>query len=134
MGFIRIHEKAGKTKRKPGWQKEAAEYAEWQSKIASMTSGIQTTWKGKALAERKAAKPTPAEVLAPLKAKFVTGGGTKEVHRPELIYRDNPELLARELAARQRKFNVAPAYNKGADQLVTEEELANLLRSNKRRS
>lgn len=133
MGFIRIYEKAGKTKRKPGWQKEAAEYAEWQSKIASMSSGIQTTWKGKALAERKAAKPTPAEVLAPLKAKFVTGGGTKEVQRPEIVYRDNPELLARELAARQRKFNTAPAYNKGAAQFVSEDELQVVLSTNKRR-
>ena len=134
MGFIRIHEKAGKTKRKPGWKQAEAEYAEWQSKIASMTSGIQTTWKGKALAERKAAKPTPPEVLAPLKAKFVTGGGTKEVHRPEILYRDDPELLARELAARQRKFNTAPAYNKGPNIYVSEEEITAQLVGGRRRS
>jgi len=137
MALIKIYQ--GKSKpanKKPGWQKEAAEHAEWLAKVNSMTSGIRSTWKGAALAkesERKK-KLSPAEALAPLKAAFVTDQGTKAVARPEHLYRDDPEMLERERIARERKFNVAPAYNKGADQLVTEEELANLLRSNKRRS
>ena len=131
MALIRIYQgKSKPAKRKPDWQKAAQEYAEWQSKIASMSSGIA--------APKKAPKAAPKRVepVAPniLPAKYVVGAGTKAVPRPELEYRDNPEMLERELIARQRKFNVAPAYNKGADQLVTEEQLVALLSSNKRRS
>jgi hypothetical protein len=130
MGLIRIYEKSPKAKRKPGWQKQAQEYAEWQSKIASMSSGIQLSKKPVKVASK------PVVTVAPniLPGKYVVGSGTKAVPRPELTYRDNPEMLERELIARQRKFNVAPAYNKGADQMVTEEELVALLSSNKRRS
>jgi hypothetical protein len=39
MALIRIYQgKSKPAKRKPGWQKSAQEYAEWQSKIASMSS------------------------------------------------------------------------------------------------
>lgn len=129
MGLIRIYErKSKKANRKPGWAKAAQEYAEWESKIASMSSGIRGAKKAKV-----EAKPAPVEPNI-LPAKYVVGSGTKPVHRPEILYRDDPELLARELVARERKFNVAPAYNKGGDQLVTEEQLQALLSSNKRRS
>jgi hypothetical protein len=67
-------------------------------------------------------------------AKYIRHGGTKTVARPELQYAEDPEMLARELAARERKFNVAPAYNKGNDVYVSEDELQALLSSNKRRS
>jgi hypothetical protein len=131
MALIRIYQgKSKPAKRKPGWQKAAQEYAEWQSKIASMSSGIQVS--------KKVPKAAPKKVVpvAPniLPAKYVVGSGTKEVLRPEITYRDDPELLERELAARAVKHNAAPAYNKGGDQYVTEEELQRLLSSNKRRS
>lgn len=131
MGMIRIYEKAGKSKRKPGWQQKEAEYQAWLKGVQSMSSGIQSN--------PRAARTPPAKVAAvkevPVrKAAFVVGGCTKPVLRPEITYKDNPEMLERELKARERKFNVAPAFNKGADQLVTEESLQALLSSNKRRS
>jgi hypothetical protein len=128
MGLIRIYEKSPKAKRKPGWQKQAQEYAEWQSKIASMSSGITGA--------KKAPKPKNVEpqVAQILPGKYVVGSGTKAVPRPELTYRHDPELLERELAARSIRHNAAPAYNKGGDQYVTEEALQQLLSSNKRRS
>lgn len=119
-------------KKKPGWQKEAQAYAEWQSKIASMSSGIGGV-------RQKATLPKSPKVEAPrvaniLPGKYVVGSGTKAVPRPEITYRDSPELLERELAARTVKHNSAPAFNKGGDQYVTEEALQQLLSSNKRRS
>lgn len=131
MGMIFIKEKAGKSKRKPGWQKAAQEYAEWQSKIASMSSGISGVKTTKTIGIVKKAPVQEANIL---QARYVIGSGTKAVARPEIKYHDDPEMLARELAARAVKHNAAPAYNKGPDMMVTEEELANLLRSNKRRS
>lgn len=137
MGLIRIYQgKSKPAKRKPGWAKAAQEYAEWQSKVSSMTSGIRAP---KTIV---AVKPTksPSEVLRNSttgihpQPKYVIGSGTKPVHRPDILYRENPEMLQRELAARERKFNVAPAFNKGGDQFVTEESLQQLLSSNKRRS
>jgi len=131
MALIRIYQgKSKPAKRKPGWQKAAQEYAEWQSKIASMSSGIAAPKKAPKVATKR------VEPVAPniLPAKYVVGAGTKAVPRPELEYRDNPELLERELAARSIRHNAAPAYNKGGDQYVTEEELQRLLSSNKRRS
>ena len=134
MGIIRIYESSkGKSKRKPGWEKQQKEYDEWLAKVSSMSSGIQTSWKGAALAKR-AEKKSPAEVLAPLKAAFVKDSGTKSVSRPEIEYRDNPEMLERERIARGVKHNALPAYNKAGDSYVTEAELKNFLSTNKRRS
>lgn len=131
MALIKIYQSKSKpAKKKPGWQKAAQEYAEWQSKIASMSSGIAAPKKAPKVVQKKV-EPALPNILP---GKYVVGSGTKAVPRPELTYRNNPEMLERELIARQRKFNVAPAYNKGADQMVTEEELVNLLRTNKRRS
>jgi hypothetical protein len=128
MGMMFVREKAGKTKRKPGWQKAQQEYAEWQSKIAAMSSGIQRP--------KKLLKVKPVLVVEPTSTptKYVVGSGTKPVPRPEIRYRDNPELLERELAARAIKHNAVPAYNKAGDSYVTQEELVNMLRTNKRRS
>lgn len=125
-------------KKKPGWQKQEAEYKAWQDSISSMKLFDN---------RRRASKPLKHTLESPVVSKPVIresakipslnsfgGTATKAVPRPEIQYKDNQELLQRELAARERKFNVAPAYNKGGDQFVSEEELANLLRGNKRRS
>lgn len=131
MGMIRIYERKSKpAKKKPGWQKAAQEYAAWETKMATMTSGIKGLKSTKTIGKAPTSEVRVANILP---AKYVVGSGTKPVARPEIKYRDNPEMLARELAARERKFNVAPAYNKGGDQYVSEEELANQLRGNKRR-
>lgn len=137
MGMIYITEKCKKPKRKPGWQKTEADYLAWLKGVQSMSSGIQ---KPKTL---KAIKPerSPPRLLTdttdgihpPRAAKYIPGVAGKAVPRPDLLYRDNPEMLERELRARERKFNVAPAYNKGGDVFVTEEELQAQLSGNKRR-
>jgi hypothetical protein len=131
MGMIRIYEKASKQKRKPGWQKSEADYAAWLKGVQTMPSGIRKTNNTLVLVKKPRA-PTPAEQEIK-RAKYVVGTAGKPVPRPEILYHDDPEMLARELAARARKFNVAPAYNKGGDQFVTEEELINQLTGNKRR-
>lgn len=117
-------------KKKPGWREAEQQYKQWEQKVAAMSSGISVP-KTTKLPPKNTSIALP---IGTVKGKFVNNSGTKSVARPELKYRDNPEMLQRELLARQRKFNVAPAYNKGADQLVTEQELENVLRSNKRRS
>jgi hypothetical protein len=142
--MIRIYEKAGKTKRKPGWQKAEADYQKWLTSMQTMSSGIQTSKPGFKATKLITTKPdrSPPRMLTdtcegihpPRSMTYVRGGGTKPVPRPEITYADNPEMLARELKARERKFNVAPAYNKGGDTYVTEESLQALLSSNKRRS
>lgn len=143
MSIIKIYEKAGKTKRKPGWQKAEAEHQKWLDSMKSMTSGMKSPKPGFTAKTLRTFKPsgvyrtltdTSAGISQPPKAQFVRDTGTKKVLRPEITYADNPEMLDRELKARERKFNVAPAYNKGNDVFVTEESLQALLSSNKRRS
>lgn len=132
MGMIFIHQKSKKQNRKPGWRKAEAEYAEWLSRTSTMPSGITGVRTLKTIGTApKSTASTEAKILP---AKYVLGSGTKPVPRPEIQYRENPEMLKRELIARERKFNVAPAYNKGGDTFVTEEQLQALLSSNKRRS
>jgi len=134
MGMIKIYARSSKQKRKPGWQQTLQQEAEWLASINSMKLAPgKTPVTKRSSGNVRLPKPTPAEVLAPLKAKYVVGGGTKEVLRPEITYKDDPEMLARELAARQIKHNTAPAYNKGGDVYVTQEELQRQLAGNKRR-
>ena len=61
------------------------------------------------------------------------GAGTKKVPRPEIQYKEDPELLARELKARERKFTTAPAYNKGNAVLITDEMLKDITAGKTRR-
>lgn len=128
MGMIRIYQKPGKTNRKPGWQQKEAEYREWLAKVRTMPSGIRTP-------KLDVTKPKP--VIEPVreirKANYVIGSGTKPVPRPDILYRDNPEMLERELRARQRKFATAPAYNKGGDVLITDEMMKDITAGKTRR-
>jgi hypothetical protein len=141
MALLRIYQSKSKPgKKKPGWQQAEAEYQAWLAKVNSQTL-FNPAAKPKMRPTKKVIDPVvKGPVIDPARTQKLPslntpgGAGTKAVHRPEIVYKDNPELLERELLARQRKFNVAPAYNKGADQLVTEEQLQSLLSSNKRRS
>ncbi len=144
MSVIRIYQgKSKPAKKKPGWQKTEAEYKLWLAGISNLQLNPQS--KGRALRTGK----SPAVIIDPVvRAPVVSperlqrghslmtpgGAGTKQVARPDILYKHDPEMLKRELAARERKFNVAPAYNKGPDILVTEEQLVQQLSSNKRRS
>lgn len=140
VGMIFITQKCKNPKKKPGWKECEAQEKEWLANIKRMS--VFTTKYNPAKLPKKAGKspivdgnlvghdrPRVGQSLS-------TFGGFagKKVHRPEIVYKDDPELLKRELKARERKFNVAPAYNKGPDTLVTEEELVRTLSSNKRRS
>lgn len=126
MAMIKIFQgKSKPAKKKPGWRQAEAEYQAWLNQTKSMTSGIKTSSKV------KPANPIKVTVGAPVVASdrlnrghsLVTpgGAGTKPVHRPDIVYRDDPELLQRELIARSRKFNVAPIYNKGPLQFISDD-------------
>ena len=134
MGFIRVVERS-KPKKQPGWAQKQAEYDAWLAKVNGMSTSFSAKNRSKVVkkATKETSPSTTVSTFAP-KSFEAFKGGTVKVRRPELEYADNPEMLERELKARERKFNVAPAYNKGADQLVTEEQLVALLSSNKRRS
>ena len=94
MGILRIYEKSGKQKRKPGWAKAQAEHDAWLAGIKAMSSGVKP--KSKLVLVKKIKPETPAEREAK-RAKYVVGGSGKPVDRPDLLYRDNPEMLEREL-------------------------------------
>lgn len=135
MGLIRIHERSGKTKRKPGWQQRQAEHDAWLSSVRSMTTNFSAKNRTKVVkAPVKETTPsTTVSTFLPKSFEAFKGGGTTRVIRPEIEYADNPEMLERELRARERRFNVAPAYNKGPDILVTEDEITKQLVGGRRR-
>lgn len=123
--------------KKPGWKEAAAQEAAWLASIQGMKGLDTNKYRG-----RKTPIASPVvgvvkrDTTDTVKVQSVPmgqGGGTKKVLRPEITYKGNEEMLARELIARERKFNTAPAYNKGGDVFVTEEELSNQLKGNKRR-
>lgn len=128
MGIIRIYGKAGKTKRKPGWQKEQAEYEAWLAKVKSQTTSFSSTPKPlkKRIDPVVPNVPRVTEPEAKPVSRYVKGSSTKEVARPDILYRDDPEMLQRELAARSRKFAIAPMYNKGAATLMTDDTMEDL--------
>jgi hypothetical protein len=139
MGMIKIYQgKSKPAKKKPGWREQEAAEAAWLKGLQAMTVTNRAPHKPKT-----AFKPIQVVVSAPVVPEdrlnrppsLMTpgGAGTKPVARPDILYKDDPIMLARELEARARKFNVAPAYNKGGDQFVTEEELISQLTGNKRR-
>lgn len=136
MGLIKIYQGKSKAKRKPGWEKEQAEYQAWLAKTKSMSSGIRPSRPktDKIINPVVSAPVVSADRLCKAPSVVTPGGaGTKPVARPDILYKDDPELLARELAARARKFNVAPAYNKGPTIYVSEDEITNQLVGGRRR-
>jgi len=134
MTIIYTHQRS-KPKKKPGWQQKQAEYDAWLKGVKGMTTNFSARNRGQV---KKAEPPTTTSVGTTstfLKKDFSAfkGGGTVTVRRPEIEYADDPEMLERELQARARRFNVAPAYNKGPDILVTEEEITKQLVGGRRR-
>lgn len=135
MSTFRIYEAKGKAEKKPGWQKAEAEYNAWLATVQGMSSGI----KAKKVVKAQTVSPivsSPvirADATKSIKSLSTGGSATNRVNTPERLYAGDDELIERERIARLRKFNAAPAYNKGAAQFVSEEELTNTLRTNKRR-
>ena len=125
MGMIKIYQgKSKPAKKKPGWQQKEAEYQAWLKSVQSMTSGIS---KPKKQTTKRIEVVVSGPVIETERLQkghsLITPGGaaTKPVHRPEIIYKDDPEMLKRELKARERKFATAPAYNKGPAQFMSED-------------
>lgn len=131
MAMIFTHQRGPKKpKKKPGWQDEKYEHEQW-------LKGVQSTklFAGKVPVSRAklpSKMPALGRVLQEKQRASGTSiiGGeavmTKKVRRPEIDYKDDPEMLERELKARERKFAIAPAYNKGAAQLVTDDMMNDL--------
>lgn len=137
MGMIKIYQgKSKPAKKKPGWQKQEAEYQAWLKSVQSMSSGISKP-------KKEATKRIEVVVSGPVIAadrlqkghslNTFGGAATKPVHRPEIMYKDDPEMLKRELKARERKFATAPAYNKGGAVLVTDEMMKDITAGKTRR-
>ena len=137
MGMIKIYQgKSKPAKKKPGRQKQEAEYQAWLKSVQSMSSGISKP-------KKEATKRIEVVVSGPVIAadrlqkghslNTFGGAATKPVHRPEIMYKDDPEMLKRELKARERKFATAPAYNKGGAVLVTDEMMKDIAAGKTRR-
>lgn len=120
-----------KTRKKPGWREEQAEYQRWLDRVNSMT-----LFDKNARPKMKPGKFVDPVVRGPVidpsrltrgssLNSFVTGG-TKPHVDPAVLYKEEPELLERELKARERKFATAPAYNKGPDILVTDDVMRDI--------
>lgn len=131
----RYNSPMSKIKRKPGWRQAAAEHQAWLDRVSTMrlsdrplravTKVIDPVVRGPVIAAERLQKG--------LSLASFGGAGTKPVVRPHVQYAHQPELLARELAARQVRHNAAPAYNKGGAVYVTEEELTRQLVGSRRR-
>jgi len=127
MGLLYTSTKSKKaTKKKPGWKKEAEEYAAWEAKHAAnpkLAKGLRKSasqplsLKSFAISPRQVPQPKSVQT-APVKEEVI--------HDPRVLYKDDPEMLERELKARERKFNAAPIYNKGGDVLITDEMMRDI--------
>jgi hypothetical protein len=128
--------RAKPAKKKPGWKEAEAEYAAWLARAKSTTlfktKPDTVKIKGPKLPMRC---PVVEESRVHRQPSLVStgAGGTKPVHRPDIVYKDDPEMLARELKARERKFATAPAYNKGNSVLITDEMMKDITAGKTRR-
>jgi hypothetical protein len=133
MGMIYVGSKCKKPKKKPGWKEAEAQQAEWLKSVQGMTLFTDSKRKyGTVTPKKMSTRPSPVKVMRPQDGpansliEAVPIGGTKKVLRPEIQYKDDPEMLARELKARERKFSTAPAYNKGNAVLITDEMMKDI--------
>jgi len=134
MALIYTGTKAKKpTKKKPGWKKEAEEYAAWEAKH-------KPNPKLQAVLRKKQAEPlkldlgkSPRQVQQNLNSVKTPPKKEVVVHDPRVLYKDDPEMLERELKAKERKFTTAPIYNKGGDVYVTDEMMKDITSGTTRR-
>lgn len=141
MAIIYTNTKPSKpTKKKPGWKKEQEEYEAWLAKHQS------TQKQSKKLKDTKTSpslkRSTQLSTLVLERLNFSASTPSKinpstnqpvKIHDPKVLYKDNPEMLERELKARERKFPTAPAYNKGGDILLTPELMKDIQAGGTRR-
>ena len=140
MALVYTNQKSKKQNKKPGWQQAEAEYAAWLAKV----NGTTLFTPGSKPKMQKSAKKIEVVVTGPVidKSRLTKGkslgemvpkGGTIPYEDPRITYKDNPEMLARELKARERKFATAPAYNKGAPQYISEDMMKDITAGTTRR-
>lgn len=140
MGLVKIYQ--GKSKpanKKPGWQKQQAEYEAWLARVNSQTL-FNPAAKPRMKATTKKIDPVVSGPVVSQERlhkgpslQTFGGAATKPVARPDILYKDDPEMLARELKARERRFNTAPAYNKGGDVFITNEMMKDITAGKTRR-
>lgn len=125
---IKVYSKSKPTKKKPGWKQEQDAHDAWLKSLKTMTLGH-----GKSIKKTtKKIDPVVSDVfvdesrMSKLPKSTSFGVATKKVDRPEITHKDDPAMLKRELEAKAKKFVVAPAYNKGGDQLMTEAMMQDL--------
>ena len=130
-----------KAKKKPGWQKAQQEYDAWLKGIQSMTLFDNAKPKKAAVKKINPIVDTSSPTLSdgrkkafelPSKQASILGGGIK-YQDPKVQYKENPEMLERELRARERKFTTAPLYNKAGDQYVSDDMMKDILSGSNRR-
>ncbi len=133
MQIIHTNQRNKSKNKKPGWKKEQEEYQKWLDGINALSCFGD---KRKLTPTNK--PPKKQELQQETKkhkslGEFVKGGTGKSVVDPRILYKDNPEMLVRELKARERKFTAAPLYNKGAEMLVTDELMKDIMSGATRR-
>lgn len=137
--MIHLSSKCKKPKKKPGWREAEAEEAAWLKNISEMTAFSNTKYKGRVSTASTKSPVVDGTLVGADRPKIGAslgsfgGAGTKKVSRPEIEYKEDPELLTRELKARERKFTTAPCYNKGNSVLITDEMLKDIIAGKTRR-
>jgi 4-hydroxy-L-threonine phosphate dehydrogenase PdxA len=115
-----------KQNKKPGWKKEAEEYAAWIAKHApnpKLQKELQKADKKLSTVSLTKQPRITKEAKSVQTAPIIE----RKIHDPRVMYKDDPEMLERELKARERKFTAAPIYNKGGDVLVTDEMMKDIM-------
>lgn len=124
-----------KQNKKVGWKQKEEQYKEWLSKHspnAAEVSKLKYAKKRVEELERKKQDSKKVEQREVVRPAYIPD--MKEViHDPRVLYKDQPEMLERELKARERKFMTAPVYNKGPDVLISNEMLKDIISGATRR-
>lgn len=137
MTIIYTNQKSNRVNKKPGWKQAESDYNKWLNKVNSMTlfnspikvkqaSAIKNV-QIKAFVEQKVNRP---EVKG-----YVSCG--KPVNNPYVMYKDDPEMLERELKARElieeKKHRTAPVYNKGGSVFMSDDMIKDMMNGSLRR-
>ena len=122
-----------KQPKKPGWRYEQEQHEAW---LAQHKPNPRLAAELKRASEQPltlkgfATSPRQTQIAKSVQTAPVV---EKTIHAPRVLYKDDPEMLARELKAKERKFTAAPLYNKGGDMLITEEAMKDIMAGATRR-
>jgi hypothetical protein len=136
MAIIYTRQKSAKAKKKPGWQQAEAEYNAWLSKVNSQRLFDKPTNAIVKLPKVPTARQVQQQIVQrPNVAGPVSCG--KPINDPRIMYRDDPEMLERELLARQqieeKKMRTAPVYNKGGAVFLSDDMIKDMMSGSLRR-